>query len=128
MGTSDAGATEAGKDEVVRVDDRMEEAAPPPVEFGTNTAPLIEGGPTKEDPPLEGPVVSVVGKGAPAEDADAVGETNDGVNGAESGEIDTGNLLPVPIGALIATVVGSDEGAGALFLTVESNHALNQRS
>ncbi len=55
-------------------------------------------------------------------------ETDTGVNGEGSGAMDVGRLLPVPIGALIGTVVGSDDGVGAVFLTVESNQAFNQES
>ena len=55
-------------------------------------------------------------------------ETDVGANGEGSGAMDVGRLLPVPIGALMGTVVGNAEGVGAVFLTVESNQAFNQES
>lgn len=115
---TEVGATEVGTDEAVLVVDIVEEGTPPPVESGTNTPPLVVEEVNGADALPERPAALEVGEGG----ADA------GVNGEESGVTDTGKLLPVPIGALMATVVGRGEADGALFLTAASNHVDNQRS
>ncbi len=122
------GATEVVTDESVLLVGTMAEDPPPSVESGTNTPPLVEVGPDRTDGLLEDPTALEAATVRTDEDAGVLADTDTGDNGDESGVTEVGKLLPVPIGALMATVVGRGEGDGALFLTVASNHEDNQRS
>jgi len=115
VGTTEVGTTDVGT--VVLVVGTLEEGTPP-VESGINTPPLVVEELDGAEGLSEGPAALEVGTGG----------ADTGDNGEESGVTDTGKLLPVPIGTLMATVVGSGEADGTLFLTAESNHEDNQRS
>lgn len=111
-------AVEVSTDEAVLVVGTIGEDTPPSVDSEINTPPLVVEELNGIVGLLEGPAALEVG----------IGGADTGVNGEESGVTDTGNLLPVPIGALMTTVVGSGEADGAVFLMAESNHEDNQRS